>query len=81
MLCFETLFPLLLWQFSRSKMGKGKVVLTVSVFSNVFFYIFYRCVEHIFQVKITSNNDEMLRAAVEQFIDKTDKEIQVEKTA
>ncbi len=30
-----------------------------------------------FQVKITSNNDEMLRAAVEQFIDKTDKEIQV----
>ena len=29
-----------------------------------------------FQVKITSNNDEMLRAAVEQFIDKTDKEIE-----
>ena len=30
----------------------------------------------IAQVKITSNNEEMLRAAVEQFIDKTDKEIQ-----
>jgi len=27
-------------------------------------------------VKITSNNEEMLRAAVEQFIDKTDKEIE-----
>ena len=31
----------------------------------------------MFQVKITSNNEEMLRAAVEQFIGKTDKEIQV----
>lgn len=30
----------------------------------------------IAQVKITSNNEEMLRAAVEQFIDKTEKEIQ-----
>ena len=29
----------------------------------------------IAQVKITSSNEEMLRAAVEQFIDKTDKEI------
>ena len=28
------------------------------------------------QVKITSNNEEMLRAAVEQFVDKTDKEIE-----
>ncbi len=34
-------------------------------------------VDPMLQVKITSNNDEMLRAAVEQFIDKTDKEIQV----
>lgn len=31
----------------------------------------------IAQVKITSSNEEMLRAAVEQFIDKTEKEIQV----
>lgn len=30
----------------------------------------------IAQVKITSNNEEMLRSAVEQFVDKTDKEIQ-----
>ena len=30
----------------------------------------------IAQVKITSNNEEMLRAAVEQFVDKTDKEIE-----
>jgi len=30
----------------------------------------------IAQVKITSSNEEMLRAAVEQFIDKTEKEIQ-----
>ena len=29
-----------------------------------------------FQVKITSNNEEMLRSAVEQFVDKTDQEIQ-----
>ena len=27
-------------------------------------------------MKITSNNEEMLRSAVEQFVDKTDKEIQ-----
>jgi len=33
-------------------------------------------VNGIAQVKITSNNEEMLRAAIEQFIDKTDKEIQ-----
>ena len=30
----------------------------------------------LLQVKITSSNEEMLRAAVEQFIDKTDKDIQ-----
>ena len=28
------------------------------------------------QVKIASSNEEMLRAAVEQFVDKTDKEIE-----
>jgi len=35
----------------------------------------------IAQVKIASNNDEMLRSAVEQFIDKTDKEIRAVATA
>ena len=35
----------------------------------------------IAQVKIASNNDEMLRSAVEQFIDKTDREIRAVATA
>ena len=34
------------------------------------------CNNILLQVKITSNNEEMLRAAVEQFSDKTQKEIQ-----
>ena len=34
------------------------------------------CNKILLQVKITSNNEEMLRAAVEQFSDKTQKEIQ-----
>ena len=34
------------------------------------------CNKFLPQVKITSNNEEMLRAAVEQFSDKTEKEIQ-----
>ena len=33
-------------------------------------------INNIFQVKITSHNEEMLRAAVEQFIDKNEQEIE-----
>lgn len=39
---------------------------------------FFHCCPYFVlpQVKITSTNEEMLRAAIEQFIDKTDKEIE-----
>jgi hypothetical protein len=70
-LCLCVLIPRLHW------FRNDLISLQYLSYQCIFLYVLEMC--GTFQVKITSNNDEMLRAAVEQFIDKTDKEIQVYK--